>query len=49
MVQEMTGAKECLFIDDTQENIQGALDCGWRVHRTVDDTHATLEWLKSQF
>lgn len=47
-VQRLTGhaAKDCLFIDDTMENVEAANQAGWQAFRTVNDTAATLQWLK---
>jgi HAD superfamily hydrolase (TIGR01509 family) len=46
-VQKLTGAeaKDCLFIDDTAENVDAALKAGWQAVRTVDDTAASRHWL----
>lgn len=47
---EVAGFKpsECLFIDDTLENIEGALRANWHAFHTVDNVAATLEIFKKE-
>lgn len=39
---------ECLFIDDTQENVDGAAASGWLAYKTVDDTVASIDVIRRE-
>jgi FMN phosphatase YigB (HAD superfamily) len=34
---------ECLFIDDTPENVEGARGAGWKAHLSIDDVSRSLD------